>query len=133
MTKQERIKKQVSYWAETAQHDWITAQSLWKARRYDACLFFCHLVCEKILKALVVLKTQQDAPRVHDLLQLAELAAVVLDEEKRDVFAQMNHFNIAARYPADQIEFYKLATGRYSRRYYNFTKEFLAWVIENRL
>jgi len=52
-----RIKKQQIYWKQTAEYDWETVQVLWRARRYDACLFFCHLVIEKILKSVAVQKT----------------------------------------------------------------------------
>ena len=67
-------KKMMDYWLATAVHDWDTAQALWRAKRYDACLFFCHLVTEKILKAAVVKQTGKPAPRVHDLIKLANLA-----------------------------------------------------------
>ena len=101
MTLQERVKRQATYWTETAWHDWRTAQSLWKSRRYDACLFFCHLVLEKILKAAVVVKTRQDAPRIHDLMRLSAIADLILDERKQNMLIDINHFNIAGRYPAD--------------------------------
>ena len=126
------LKRQVEYWTKTAEHDWDTAQALWRAKKYDACLFFCHLVIEKILKAAVVRKTKQYAPRVHNLVHLIQSADMPLDDRQNQMLAQMNHFNIAVRYPIDQKEFYKLATKKFSEPYYKFTRGFLLWAKENR-
>ena len=122
------LKKQVKYWVKTAEHDWEVAGALWRTKKYDACLFFCHLVTEKILKAAVVEKTKQYAPRVHNLVLLAQSADITLDDRQEEMLSQINHFNIAVRYPIDQKEFYKLATKKFSEQYYKFTKEFLTWI-----
>ncbi len=131
MTNQERGKKHIEYWFKTALHDWQTAQSLWRSKRYDACLFFCHLICEKSLKALVVSKIKQDAPRLHDLVGLAQLTGIEFTTDQQEMLAKINNFNIASRYPADQLDFYKLATKSYAEKYYKFTGEFLKWATKN--
>jgi len=89
-----RVKKQIAYWKATAEHDWQTVQTLWRTKRHDGCLFFCHLVIEKILKAVVVKITQQDAPRIHDLVRLANSAELALTESQQDMLAKINHFNL---------------------------------------
>ena len=72
------LKRQIEYWKKTAEHDWNTAQALWRAKKYDACLFFCHLVAEKILKAAIVRKTEQYAAKIHNLVLLARSARIPL-------------------------------------------------------
>ncbi len=48
------VKKQIDYWLTTAKSDLETAEIIFKAgKNYHHCLFFCHLVLEKGLKALV--------------------------------------------------------------------------------
>jgi|CXWL01.1.fsa_nt_gi HEPN domain-containing protein len=133
MTKRERLKKHVLYWITTAEYDWGTAQSLWRARRYDGCLFFCHLVCEKTLKAAVVKAVQEDAPRTHDLIRLCSDAGISLSDEQEKILAEINHFNIATRYPVDLAAFHQLASKDHSEIYYKFTGRFLKWVTENHL
>lgn len=44
-------KEVIEYWKSTAEHDYDTMISLYRSKRYDACLFFGHLILEKILKA----------------------------------------------------------------------------------
>jgi hypothetical protein len=48
MTKQEHI----DYWRNTANDNWIDVQKMFKGRSYVPCLFFTHLVFEKLAKAL---------------------------------------------------------------------------------
>ena len=47
MTKKEHIE----YWIKTSQDDWETVESLLNSKRYLHCLYFSHLVLEKICKA----------------------------------------------------------------------------------
>ena len=133
MTKQERLHKHVQYWKTIAEHDWQTARSLWRSKRYDGCLFFCHLVCEKFLKAVVVKVTRQDAPRIHDLIRLCVLAGLKLSEDQQQFLSKINNFNIATRYPVDLKDFYKLANKEYSYPFYQFTERFIKWVKKDHL
>jgi HEPN domain-containing protein len=92
-------EKQVSYWRTGAQEDWEVAQELIDKGRTRHGLFFAHLALEKILKAHVCRKTQELAPRLHNLTRLVELASVDLQPDQKDVLAAMNAFNIEGRYP----------------------------------
>lgn len=53
------IEKQIEYWRQAGLRGFKTAQDLYKTKHYDACLFFCHLALEKLLKGLVVQNTKQ--------------------------------------------------------------------------
>lgn len=65
------LNKTVDYWLETAAYDLETGKTLLRSKRYPYALFFGHLALEKILKALVVKKTNQHAPFTHSLIMLA--------------------------------------------------------------
>ncbi|OGF21124.1 hypothetical protein A2Y83_02690 [Candidatus Falkowbacteria bacterium RBG_13_39_14] len=67
------IKKIVKYWRETAEHDYATMLGLFRIKRYSESFFFGHIILEKILKALVVQKTKEHAPYIHNLSRLAEI------------------------------------------------------------
>jgi len=79
------LKKQINYWLKLAEEDWKTTQGLFKLKHYSACLFFCHLTLEKILKALVVQQTKQPTPYLHDLERLALLAKISLTEKTKKI------------------------------------------------
>jgi HEPN domain-containing protein len=62
-------------------------------------LFFAHLACEKILKAHVCRRTGDLAPRLHNLVRLAELSELAFEPTQLDALAELNVFNLAGRYP----------------------------------
>ncbi len=108
------VKKLVEYWFATAEHDRETMEALYTTKRYDACLFFGHIILEKILKGLVVQETKQEAPYVHDLMKLSHEAGLNLSEEELAFLALVNEFNIRARYPEHKLAFYKKCTKEYT-------------------
>lgn len=57
-----------------------------------------HLAVEKLLKALCE-HTRDLAPRIHNLVRLAELAELALTQDQVDLLAELNAFNIEGRYP----------------------------------
>jgi hypothetical protein len=65
MTKQQHI----NYWTNTAVEDWTTVEVLFSTKRYLHCLFWAHLVLEKLAKAHWV-KTHEDdiPPKVHNII-----------------------------------------------------------------
>lgn len=93
------IEKQVAFWRNSAQEDLTVAQELLERGRTRHGLFFLHLSLEKLLKAHVCRQTRDLAPRLHNLVRLAELAELHLSESHRDTLAEMNPFAIAGRYP----------------------------------
>ena len=93
------INKQVQYWVEGSKEDWEVAQDLLKRGRVRHGLFLCHLALEKMLKALVCHATQELAPRIHNLVRLAEIAGIHPTPDQMDILAEMNAFNVEGRYP----------------------------------
>jgi HEPN domain-containing protein len=108
------IKSHIKYWSSSAAHDYITMSGLYKIKRYSDCLFYGHLVLEKILKSLFVKKTNNPAPRIHNLLRLAEIAGIDISEEQKDCLDIINDFNINSRYPDFKLDFYKRCNKNYT-------------------
>ena len=75
------------------------------------------MVLEKILKGLIVRSTQKQAPYIHDLVRLQEIAGLKLSEKEIDLLDEINDFNIRARYPEYKLRFYKLCTRTYTKSY----------------
>jgi HEPN domain-containing protein len=111
------VKEIVQYWLKTADHDYETMKGLQGIARYSDALFFGHIVLEKIFKALVVKKTKEHAPYIHDLSQLQKLSGFPLDKDDLILLDEVNDFNIRARYPEQKLEFYKKATKEYAEKY----------------
>jgi HEPN domain-containing protein len=94
------IKKQVEYWITEGENDLAFAKRV-IARDSEAQygLFFVHLALEKILKAHVCKRTNNFAPKIHNLVRLAEIGNVSLSDEQIDFLGRMNRHNIEGRYP----------------------------------
>ena len=93
------IDQQVAHWRAGAQEDWNVAVELVERRRIRHGLFFAHLAIEKVLKAHVCRRTQDLAPRIHNLVRLGELAGLQPDENQLSALADLNAFSQAGRYP----------------------------------
>ena len=93
------IERQVAHWRSGAEEDWAVATHLVERGSVRHGLFFAHLALEKLLKAHVCRRTGDVAPRLHNLVRLAEIAGLALDGARTDTLAEMNAFSLAGRYP----------------------------------
>ncbi len=118
----------VKFWRDRAEDDRITAKTLLEAKRYSAALFFVHLSIEKILKALIIERTDKAAPFIHDLLSLANVIKIELSSEQEKLLREINTFNIAARYDDYKMEFYKKADKNYTEKYFNSVDKLYLWL-----
>ncbi|MDP2631051.1 MAG: HEPN domain-containing protein [Candidatus Uhrbacteria bacterium] len=117
------LKVQIRYWDDSAKRNLATAEDLLKTKHYDSCLFFCHLALEKAMKGLIVGKTHESAPYIHDLEKLGTLAKISMDDTTRDLLRTISTFNIAARYDDVKFDFYKQCTKKYTEKYFFATQK----------
>ena len=96
------VEKQVAYWQNGAHEELETAALLFKNDKVNQGFFWAHLAMEKALKALVVRQTQTVPPFIHDLVRLADKAAITLNDEQRAFLAACNRFSIHGRYEVPQ-------------------------------
>ncbi len=123
------IEKQITYWSEGSQEDWAVARELIESGRPRHGLFFAHLALEKMIKAHICRCTQDLAPKIHNLLRLIELSGLCASQDQLEILAEMNAFNIEARYPESLIPLPTLAE---AREYFKRAEEAFQWLI-NRL
>jgi HEPN domain-containing protein len=121
----------IEYWIKTAEHDLDTAKGLLDIKHYDWCLFICHLVLEKILKAHYVNNTGDVPPKLHDLIRLAEKAELILNEEQYRILERANYFNMSARYPDEKLKFYQICTKEYTVSNFNEIINLYQWLKSN--
>lgn len=118
MLNKKEINKWVNYWIESSKEKLKTMQSLYKSKRYSDSLFFGHLILEKALKAHVVQTTKEIAPKIHNLIILADICKIELNPEELQLLKIANRFNMAARYPDEKLNFYKICDKKYTDEYY---------------
>jgi len=93
------VKKQILYWETGADEEMLNAKIMFENHRFLACLFFCHLCIEKILKAHVVKITEEHPSRTHILSSLAEKAGIDFDYEQDKFIAKLQLYQLEGRYP----------------------------------
>lgn len=124
MTKDEHIK----YWRESAQRDLESAEIIFSSGRYDWCLFVGHLALEKILKALFVERNDNNIPpKIHNLVRLAELSKIELNDDQKFLLDKINDFNIHTRYPDYNLELYKRCNAEFTSANLSKIKEYYSW------
>lgn len=94
------IERQVQYWVEGAESDGKLAMEIIQKDYTEQGLFFTHLSMEKLLKAMICKQTSSIAPRIHNLLRLAEKAGLLLNKEQTNFMAELNNYNQEGRYPS---------------------------------
>lgn len=93
------IEALVAYWRGGSEEDWAVAMELLQHRRERHALFLAHLALEKVLKAHICRETRDLAPRIHNLVRLAQLSGMAIPDGTLDILAEMNAFGMEGRYP----------------------------------
>ena len=93
------IDGQVEYWKAGAAEDLAAAESLLEQGHLRHCLFFAHLALEKMLKAHVVRITHDTPPRIHNLVRLAQWAALRPNNEQERFLRRFDLYQLEGRYP----------------------------------
>jgi len=129
MSEQEVNKKRfIRHWVENADEDYETMEVLYKSKRYSWSLFIGHLVIEKLLKAYYIQEKKEHPLFTHNLLRLAELSGLPLDETGKMELATITAFNINARYDDYKQNFRKKCTPEFTYIWIEKIKELRKWI-----
>ncbi len=80
----------VNHWLEQARYDLDTAHAMLNSKRYLYVVFCCQQAIEKSIKAIILSKTQKFPPRLHNLLRLAEIAEIEIEEDTRAFLGELS-------------------------------------------
>ncbi len=122
--------KTIRYWLQSSDDDFETMLVLFSNKRYNWSLFIGHLMVEKLLKAYYVKVKNEYPPLIHNLLRLAEIANISLDEGKKAELATITAFNIQARYDDYKMSFQNKCTQEFTEQWIDKLKEIRLWIKE---
>lgn len=120
-----KVKK---YWLKESEESLNVAKHLFEKKDYFYSLFFGHLAIEKVLKAIYVVRKGEQAPYIHNLNRLSELADIQLTEEEKITLNRITSFNIEGRYPDEKRSFRKKCTKDFTQRELDKIKEVFKWL-----
>jgi HEPN domain-containing protein len=118
------------YWLELCDDDLLTAKALFQSKRYLHMGFFCHMIAEKALKAVIAHKTNELPPRIHDLVQLASKGEVfgIMSDEQKQLLHELTPLQIEARYPEYKEKIKRTLAPTVCKQLLKQTEEFLCWI-----
>ena len=131
MEKQEfETEKLINYWIKRSDEDFDTMLAMFESKRFNWALFIGHLMIEKLLKALYVKVKQDYPPFIHNLLRLAVLSDLELNENQKEFLVTVTAFNINARYDDYKKSFQIKCTKEYSNKWITELKNNRLWIKE---
>lgn len=123
-----RTEELIRYWVTTANDDWESVQKAFASDDYVKALFWGHLYLEKLLKALIVHRTQKHAPYGHTLPVLARKAGSSPTPSQIRLLRRATDYNIQARYPDHKFQLEKRATREFCQQELKEIEEFGTWL-----
>src|SRR4030067_3770599 len=93
------IPKTVQFWLDPSAKDLETGRVLLNQKQFPDALIFARLALEKILKAIYVKATQENAPDTPSLPYLATSAGLDIPQSIMDQLAEYTQFHSPARPP----------------------------------
>ena len=118
------------YWLDLCDEDVTVADLLLKGNKYLQVGFFCHLIAEKALKAVIASITDEVPPKIHDLHKLAKYGEIYndLSEEHLILFKELMPLHIDGRYPEYKANISKTLNAEKCARIFEETEGFLCWI-----
>jgi len=127
LTKEQHIE----HWINTAQYDWTGVEHAFGTENYLHCLFWAHLVLEKLAKALWIKNHEENIPpRTHSIVRLLELSDIDLGEDTMKFLEMFIRFQLSTRYPDYMNDMYKVCTEDYTMLQLEKVKEVRQCLLE---
>jgi HEPN domain-containing protein len=126
-----KTKQLIDYWVKGSTDDLMGAKEIInQTSRYVSGLFFLHLALEKALKALYCKTMSSHAPYSHNLLGLTEKIGLTLTDSDIQILAEINEFNLEARYPDEKNSLHQRATKAVAMEYLQKAETLQTWIFE---
>ena len=122
------VEKVKSFWIEEAAESLRVAEHLVEKEDFSYALFFGHLALEKMMKGVCVKKRKEHAPPVHNLVRLAGVAGIELDDETEKALIMITGFNIESRYPDFKRSFRTKCTQAFTTEQMSEIKRIFEWL-----
>ena len=120
----------VEYWLGLCDEDLEVAKLLFAGEKYLQMGFFCHLMIEKAIKAVIAQNTNEIPPKIHDLIKLANKAEIYneLSEEQCVLLGRLIPLQIEARYPEYKERIASRLNNETCERLLKETGDLLCWI-----
>ncbi len=115
-------------WIDGAGEALRIAEQLLDSGRHLWAIFFCHLAIEKMLKAAVIEKTGELAPKTHNLRFLVGLAGLPTDGPHFEFISVLSDVSVPTRYPEDFGHSLTGYSQEVAKEYLTRAREAIDWI-----
>ena len=124
------MKKATENWIKIARRDLKVAKDNFDLENFTTTVEKCHSSLEKLLKGLIT-EQEKEPSKVHNLLKLMSEALISnLQDETKELLAELNSLFMASRYPDDVDELDKKLTNERVEGILKETKRIFKWLEE---
>jgi HEPN domain-containing protein len=127
------LQEKFDYWLDIARYDLETAEAMYASGRWLYVIFMCQQAIEKLCKGLYLLFIDDDIPRIHDinsiLSKFDNKIPVVIDNNKRMLFAKLSAFYLNNRYPEYIGRLSMSLSKEEANNILNNTREAFSWLL----
>ena len=81
-----------------------------------------------MMKALVAERSRELPPRIHNLVRLADAAALEMSDEQADFLRELSAYYIQTRYPEEVSDLGSQVKENEARRILDQTEEIVRWL-----
>lgn len=122
------LKKAAIIWLDDAEYDLGSAEAMLASGKFFFVIFMCHLAIEKLLKAVIIERTETPPPRIHGLISLAAKSGVFFSEEHREIINELDDMGVVTRYPDGRQALTETLTKERATKIFKRTVEFNKWL-----
>jgi len=119
------IPKQIEYWVRTSEEDFEVGSNLINSGKTRHGMFFIHLAVEKMLKACVCKSQNKTPPKIHNLINLYQLADLEENIDRQDALGALNRFCLEGRYPE---QWPAIPDEKEAQRYLKTAEQLIEWL-----
>lgn len=120
-------KDTVKFWLKSALDDFATAKVMLAAKRYNYTMFMCQQALEELLKAIIVMQTNDHPPFLHDLIILSRKIDLKIPTNIYRMLRDINPHYIIARYKPQRFDL-KIYNQIAAQRTLRATEEIIKWL-----
>ncbi|MEW5693637.1 MAG: HEPN domain-containing protein [Candidatus Hydrogenedentota bacterium] len=124
------IKKNLTFWINCYKDNLKTARAMFKAGRWNFCMFMCQQTLEAMLKAAYIHSKRKPPPLIHNLVQLVNLLHIELPDNINETIILANAHYIIARYKEDRFNT-KIYNRLNAEKLLDQTLRTIRWFIKN--
>jgi len=118
--------KAIKFWLDSAKDNFDTAKLMLKAGRWNFAMFMCQQTIEALLKAVIIIRTQERPLYLHQLGILLKATGLRVPKRIEEIIREIDQHYIKTRYKPERFDS-KIYNKKSATSLLEKTKEVIRW------